>query len=82
MGVQDGLVKCCVSGRRTCPVPVWHERAGQQPGKLSGGRMEKTLEKLTNSVWKGVLLGALVTAAIKVLRPRRLLSLASSMRGF
>ena len=33
MGVQDGLVKCCVSGRRTCPVPVWHERAGQQPGK-------------------------------------------------
>ncbi|MCI8500705.1 MAG: Na/Pi cotransporter family protein [Oscillospiraceae bacterium] len=33
--------------------------------KLSGGRMEKTLEKLTNSVWKGVLLGALVTAVIQ-----------------
>ena len=38
---------------------------GNSLEKLSGGRMEKTLEKLTNSVWKGVLLGALVTAAIQ-----------------
>lgn len=33
--------------------------------KLSGGRMEKTLEKLTNSVWKGILLGLMVTAVIQ-----------------
>ena len=33
--------------------------------KLSGGRMERTLEKLTNSVWKGILLGAMVTAVIQ-----------------
>ena len=38
---------------------------GNSLEKLSGGRMEKTLEKLTNSVWKGVLLGMLVTAAIQ-----------------
>ena len=38
---------------------------GNSLEKLSGGRMEKTLEKLTNSVWKGVLLGALVTAVIQ-----------------
>ncbi|WP_312644200.1 Na/Pi cotransporter family protein [Hydrogenoanaerobacterium sp.] len=33
--------------------------------KLSGGRMEKTLQKLTNNVVKSVLLGALVTAAVQ-----------------
>lgn len=33
--------------------------------KLSGGRLEQTLEKLTNNVFKGVLLGALVTGAIQ-----------------
>ena len=33
--------------------------------KLSSGRMEKVLEKLTNNVVKSVLLGALVTAAIQ-----------------
>ncbi len=33
--------------------------------KISSGRMEKTLEKLTNNVFSGVLLGALVTAAIQ-----------------
>lgn len=33
--------------------------------KLSGGRMEKTLEKLTKNVFMSVLLGALVTAAIQ-----------------
>lgn len=33
--------------------------------KVSGGRLEETLEKLTNSIWKSVLLGALVTAAIQ-----------------
>lgn len=33
--------------------------------KLSGGRMEKTLEKLTSNVFKSVLLGALVTAAVQ-----------------
>ena len=32
---------------------------------LSGGRLEQTLEKLTNNVFKGVLLGALVTGAIQ-----------------
>lgn len=38
---------------------------GNSLEKLSGGRMERTLEKLTNSVWKGVLLGLVVTAAIQ-----------------
>lgn len=33
--------------------------------KLSGGRLEKLLERLTSSVWKGVLLGALVTGVIQ-----------------
>lgn len=33
--------------------------------KLSSGKMEKILEKLTNNVFKSVLLGALVTAAIQ-----------------
>ena len=33
--------------------------------KLSGGRLKQTLEKLTNNVFKGVLLGALVTGAIQ-----------------
>lgn len=33
--------------------------------KLSGGRLEQTLEKLTNNVFKGVLLGTLVTGAIQ-----------------
>ena len=33
--------------------------------KLSSGRLEQTLEKLTNNVFKGVLLGALVTGAIQ-----------------
>lgn len=33
--------------------------------RASGGRLEKTLEKLTDTVFKGVLLGAFVTAAIQ-----------------
>lgn len=33
--------------------------------KLSGGRMEKTLEKLTDNVFKSVALGALITAAVQ-----------------
>lgn len=33
--------------------------------KLSSGRMEKILEKLSNNVFKSVLLGALVTAAVQ-----------------
>ncbi len=33
--------------------------------KLSGGRLEKTLEKMTNSTLKGFLLGAVVTAVIQ-----------------
>lgn len=33
--------------------------------KLSGGRMEKTLEKMTNNIFKSLLLGILVTAAIQ-----------------
>mgnify|MGYP000917670012 CR=1 FL=1 len=33
--------------------------------KLSSGRLERILEKLTNNVFKGVLLGALVTAVIQ-----------------
>lgn len=33
--------------------------------KLSGGRLEKTLEKMTNNVFKGLLLGLVVTAAIQ-----------------
>lgn len=33
--------------------------------KLSGGRLEKTLEKLTSNIFKSVLLGALVTAAVQ-----------------
>ena len=33
--------------------------------KISGGKMEKILEKLTNNIIKAVLLGALVTAVIQ-----------------
>ena len=33
--------------------------------RASGGRLEKILEKLTSSTWKGVLLGAAVTAVIQ-----------------
>ncbi len=33
--------------------------------KLSGGRMEKTLEKMTSNVFKSLLLGIVVTAAIQ-----------------
>lgn len=33
--------------------------------KLSGGRMEKTLEKMTSNIFKSLLLGILVTAAIQ-----------------
>lgn len=33
--------------------------------KVSGGHLEKTLEKLSGNVFKGVLLGAVVTAAIQ-----------------
>ena len=33
--------------------------------KLSGGHMEKTLERLTNNVFKSVALGALITAAVQ-----------------
>lgn len=33
--------------------------------KLSGGRLERTLEKLTNNVFKSVLLGMVVTAAVQ-----------------
>lgn len=33
--------------------------------KLSGGRMEKTLERMTNNVFKSLLLGIIVTAAIQ-----------------
>lgn len=33
--------------------------------KLSGGRMEKTLEKMTSNVFKSLLLGVVVTAAIQ-----------------
>ncbi len=38
---------------------------GDGLAKLSGGRLEKILEKLTSNPFKGVLLGALVTAAIQ-----------------
>ena len=33
--------------------------------KLSGGRLEKTLEKMTSNVLKSLLLGLVVTAAIQ-----------------
>ncbi|MCI8756955.1 MAG: Na/Pi cotransporter family protein, partial [Oscillospiraceae bacterium] len=33
--------------------------------KVSGGRLEHTLEKVTSSVFRGVAFGALVTAAIQ-----------------
>lgn len=33
--------------------------------KLSGGRMEKTLEKMTSNIFKSLLLGIIVTAAIQ-----------------
>ena len=33
--------------------------------KISGGKMEKILEKLTNNIFKAVILGALVTAVIQ-----------------
>ena len=35
--------------------------------KLSGGRLESVLEKMTDTVLKGVLLGAAVTAALQIL---------------
>ena len=38
---------------------------GDNLAKLSGGRLEKLLEKLTSNPFKGVLLGAVVTAAIQ-----------------
>lgn len=38
---------------------------GESLEKLSSGKMEKILEKLTNNVFKAVLLGALVTGAIQ-----------------
>jgi phosphate:Na+ symporter len=38
---------------------------GEGLSKASGGRLEKILEKLTSSTWKGVLLGAGVTAVIQ-----------------
>ena len=38
---------------------------GDGLAKLSGGRLEKLLEKLTSNPFKGVLLGAVVTAAIQ-----------------
>ena len=33
--------------------------------RISGGRLESTLEKLTSNIFKAALLGALVTAAIQ-----------------
>ncbi len=38
---------------------------GDGLSKASGGRLEKILEKLTSNTWKGVLLGAGVTAVIQ-----------------
>ncbi|MGN1138587.1 MAG: Na/Pi symporter, partial [Ruminococcus sp.] len=38
---------------------------GQGLEKLSGGKMEKILEKLTDNTFKGLLLGILVTAVIQ-----------------
>ena len=50
--------------------------------KLSGGRLEQTLEKLTNNVFKGVLLGALVPAPFSPPLPPQLSWSAWSMPGF
>ena len=33
--------------------------------KLAGGKLEAILQRLTNSVWKGVLLGTVITALIQ-----------------
>ena len=33
--------------------------------KASGGRLEKTLEKMSNNLFKSILLGAVVTGAIQ-----------------
>lgn len=38
---------------------------GNGLGKISGGKMERILEKLTNNIVKAVILGALVTAVIQ-----------------
>ncbi len=38
---------------------------GSSLEKVAGGRVEKTLQKLTSNAFKGVLLGAVVTAAIQ-----------------
>ena len=40
--------------------------------RASGGRLEKILEKLTSSTWKGVLLGAAVLQSFSHRRLRRL----------
>ncbi len=38
---------------------------GDQLEKLSGGKLEQILEKMTDKTYKGVLLGAVVTAVIQ-----------------
>ena len=38
---------------------------GEGLKKVAGGKLEIILEKLTSSTWKGVLLGAFVTAVIQ-----------------
>ena len=41
------------------------ETMGDGLAKMAGGKLEKILEKLTSSTWKGVLLGLGVTAVIQ-----------------
>lgn len=38
---------------------------GSRLEQVSGGKLERTLEKMTSNVFKGVLVGAVVTAAIQ-----------------
>lgn len=48
---------------------------GDALAKMSGGKLEKVLERLTSNKWSAVLLGAGVTAVIQSPERRRLWSL-------
>ena len=49
--------------------------------KLSSGRLEGILERLTSNVWKGVLLGALVTGLTQSSAPTTVMCVGSVNAG-
>ena len=56
---------CTYDGRRTGFVLIWNECHGRSLAKLSGGKLEQILEKLTSKRIMAVLLGMAVTAVIQ-----------------